>query len=134
VAAPKPAAINLAGSETILLVEDQEQVRRVAHGILKRYGYSVVVAQNAVEALTLAEQHRERIHLLLTDVVMPKMSGSELAKRLALSRPDTKVLFMSGYADDSVVRHGLIDNGMPFLQKPFTPESMARRLRDVLDS
>jgi two-component system cell cycle sensor histidine kinase/response regulator CckA len=124
----------LRGSETILLVEDQEQVRAVAAGILQRSGYRVIVAQNAGDALLLAEKHQGGIHLLLTDVVMPQISGVELARRIALLRPELKVLFMSGYTDDSIVRHGVLDSRMAFLQKPFTPESLTRKLRQVLTS
>jgi len=124
----------LRGSETILLVEDQEQVRAVAASILQRNGYRVIVAQNAGDALLLAERHRGGIHLLLTDVVMPQISGVELARRIALLRPEMKVLFMSGYTDDSIVRHGVLDSRMAFLQKPFTPESLTRKLREVLTS
>jgi len=131
---PPLAPALLRGSETILLVEDQEQVRVVAYDILKRYGYRVLVAQNAGEALLLSEKHAGTIDLLLTDVVMPQMSGSQLATRLALTRPTMKVLFMSGYTDDSVVRHGVLASGMAFLQKPFTPESLTRKLREVLQS
>jgi len=125
--------IALHGGETILLAEDQEQVRAVAHSILRRHGYHAIVAQNAGEALLLCEAHTGPIHLLLTDVVMPHLSGADLAKRIAVTRPETKVLFMSGYTDDSVVRHGVLEDGVAFLQKPFTPESLARKVREVLD-
>ncbi|HYQ04807.1 MAG TPA: PAS domain S-box protein [Polyangiaceae bacterium] len=122
------------GTETILLVEDQEQVRAVAHAILKRSGYRVIVARHAAEALLLCDAHVEPIHLLLTDVVMPNMSGAELAKRAVLVRPAMKVLYMSGYTDDSVVRHGILESEMAFLQKPFTPETLTRKVREVLNA
>jgi two-component system, cell cycle sensor histidine kinase and response regulator CckA len=122
------------GTETILLVEDQEQVRAVAHAILKRSGYRVLVARHAAEALLLCDAHVEPIHLLLTDVVMPNMSGAELAKRALTKRSSLKVLYMSGYTDDSVVRHGILESEMAFLQKPFTPETLTRKVREVLNS
>jgi DNA-binding NtrC family response regulator len=97
-------------------------------------GYDVIVAAGAHEALLRSEKLRRPIHLLLTDVVMPEMSGAELAKRIAPGRPDMKVLFMSGYTDDSIVRHGVLESEMAFLQKPFTPESMARKVRETLNA
>ena len=129
-----PLPVTLRGSETILLVEDQEQVRAVAYGILVRSGYRVIVAPNAGEALLQAETHAGTIDLLLTDVVMPQMSGAELAKRIAPARPEMKVLCMSGYTDDSIVRHGVLESGIAFLQKPFTPESLTRKVRETLDA
>jgi PAS domain S-box-containing protein len=131
---PTAAPATLSGTETILLVEDQEQVRAVAHAILKRSGYRVLVAQHAAEALLLCEVRSEPIHLLLTDVVMPHMSGAELAKRAVAERPELKVLYMSGYTDDSVVRHGILESEMAFLQKPFTPETLTRKVREVLNA
>jgi two-component system, cell cycle sensor histidine kinase and response regulator CckA len=126
------APTTLRGTETILLVEDEEQVRAVVLNILRRQGYQVIAAQNAGEALLLCERHSGTIELLLTDVVMPQMSGPELAKRLATIRPHMKVLCMSGYTDDSVIRHGLLESGVAFLQKPVTPALLARRVREVL--
>jgi PAS domain S-box-containing protein len=134
VASQPLAQMTLTGTETILLVEDQDQVRTVAESILKRFGYQVVAAANGEQALVLGGRHGGVIHLLLTDVVMPQMSGAELAKRMAETRPNTKVLFMSGYTDDSVIRHGVLESGMAFLQKPFTPESLARKVREALDA
>jgi two-component system cell cycle sensor histidine kinase/response regulator CckA len=130
---PSLAPAALRGTETILLVEDQEQVRAVACAILKRSGYRVLVAQHASEALLRCAAGSEPIHLLLTDVVMPNMSGVELAKRAMSARPALKVLYMSGYTDDSVVRHGILDSEMAFLQKPFTPETLTRKVREVLN-
>jgi PAS domain S-box-containing protein len=131
---PAPSCRLLGGTETILLVEDQERVRAVAYAILRRSGYRVIVAQSAGDALVVCEQHPGKIDLLLTDVVMPQLSGTELAKRVAQMRPETKVLYTSGYTDDSVVRHGVLDGEVAFLQKPFTPESLAGRVREVLDA
>jgi two-component system cell cycle sensor histidine kinase/response regulator CckA len=123
----------LRGTETILLVEDDEQVRAVARGILRRHGYRVLEARNAGEAMLLCETHAQDIHLLISDVVMPHMSGPELARRLAQARPTMKVLCMSGFTDDSVVRHGLMGADIAYLQKPITPETLTRKVREVLD-
>jgi signal transduction histidine kinase len=121
------------GSETILLVEDEAEVRTLAVAILRRCGYHVLDAPNGPDALELCAQYPTTIHLLLTDVVMPRMSGPELAERLGRVRPETKVLFMSGYTDDAVVRHGILEARMAFIQKPIMPDPLARRVRDVLD-
>jgi PAS domain S-box-containing protein len=122
------------GSETILLVEDEEAVRSLAREILERRGYHVLESDGAIKALEVGEGHKEHIHLLLTDVVMPQMSGRELAEHLAPLHPETKVLYMSGYADNAVVHHGLLDPSTALLQKPFTAQALARKLREVLDS
>jgi PAS domain S-box-containing protein len=121
------------GSETILLVEDDDQVRAVVRGILRRSGYHIIEAASAGEALLHGEQHPGTIHLLLTDVVMPQMSGPTLARRLAGARPEMKVLCMSGYTDDSIVRHGVLDARIAYLQKPITPETLTSKVREVLD-
>ena len=122
------------GTETILLVEDEEQVRKVARGILRRHGYDVLEAANPGEASLLCEFHPGPIHLLLTDVVMPQMNGAELARQLAALRPALRVLCMSGYTDDAVARHRLLERGIAFLQKPLSPDALTRKVRDVLDA
>ena len=131
---PTPVTAPAAGSETILLVEDEHLVRLLARKVLERAGYLVLVAAGGAEALDLAERYAGPIHLLLTDVVMPGMNGRELMRRLAPLRPDLRVLYMSGYADEAVAQHGVLDPGTAFLQKPFTPGGLADRVRRVLDT
>jgi PAS domain S-box-containing protein len=122
------------GSETILLLEDDQHVRTVVSGILRRNGYHVVEAHNAGDALLICEQHKTAIHLLLSDVVLPRASGPEIAQRLRPMRPEMRVLFMSGYTGEAIVNHGLLDSDVPFLPKPITPDSLTRKVRDVLDA
>jgi CheY-like chemotaxis protein len=129
---PPPSMSTVRGSETILLVEDDEQVRAVACSILRRYGYRVLEAANGGEALLACEQHPATIHLLLTDVVLPKVSGRAIAERLATLRPDMKVLFMSGYTDEAILQHGVLESDVAYLQKPITPEKLTRAVREVL--
>jgi len=124
----------VAGTETILLAEDDAVLRPLAKGLLEKLGYTVLDAADAVEALEAARQYTEVIHLLLTDVVMPGASGRELARRLESHRPDVKVLYVSGYTDDAIVHHGMLEPGLNFLQKPFTPAALARKVREVLDT
>jgi len=120
--------------ETVLLVEDDRRVRKLARRLLVRGGYSVVEAADAEDAVRLAAEHAGEIDLLLTDVVMPGISGRTLAERLSQRHPSLKVLYMSGYTDDAVVNHGVLAHGIAFLQKPFTPASFGRAVREALDA
>ncbi len=122
------------GTETILVVEDEMSVRKLAAEFLGSNGYRVLEAQDGAEALQVCEEHRAPIHLLLTDVVMPGMSGRELAVRLVGARPEMKVIYVSGYTDDAIVQHGVREEGTVFLQKPFSLDTLARTVREALDS
>jgi PAS domain S-box-containing protein len=121
------------GTETILVVEDEAAVRLLTRHALQMAGYTVLDAGNAADAIQLSEQHGGSIDLLITDVVMPQMGGRALAGNLAAARPKMKVLFVSGYTSDTVVRHGVLMGGVDFLQKPFTPTSLGRKVREVLE-
>jgi two-component system cell cycle sensor histidine kinase/response regulator CckA len=122
----------LYGSETILVVEDEPGVRKLTCRALSGQGYTILRAECGEEALRVAAEHNGAIHLLVTDVVMPGMSGPELVNQMAILRPETKVLYMSGYTDDSIVRHGMLELGVILLQKPFTPQSLVHKVREVL--
>jgi len=121
------------GSETILVVEDEDLVRQVVREALRSFGYTVLETGDAEEGARICKSHAGPIHLLMTDVIMPKMNGRALAKRLTLQRPDLKVLYMSGYTDSAIVQHGVLEPGVSFLQKPFALTALARKVRDVLD-
>ncbi len=122
------------GSETVLLVEDEAAVRRLAERILGRHGYKILSAKSAEDALTVAHDYPGPIHLLLTDVIMTGDSGAKLARRLGPERPEMRVLFVSGYTDGAIAHHGVLDPGVAFLQKPFTPDALTTKVREVLDA
>jgi CheY-like chemotaxis protein len=130
---PKPVEAPR-GSETVLLVEDDESLRVFVSTVLRECGYQILEAQNGIEAISIAEQFAGRIDVVLTDVVMPKMGGRELSAALTARRQGIKILYMSGYTDDAVVLHELLDASMPYLQKPFTAEVLAMKVRHLLDA
>jgi CheY-like chemotaxis protein len=133
---PAPSAsrdsLNAIGAETVLLVEDNEQVRAVCRAVLRRSRYRVLEAMDGGGALLICEKHRGNIDLLLTDVILPHMNGRELAERATAVRPDMRVLFMSGYTAGEFGRDGVIDDGFAFIQKPFTPDALVRKIHEVL--
>ena len=127
-----PITASFRGEETVLLVEDEEVLRGLLAKFLRLYGYTVLEARHGGEALLTCERHQGPIHLMVTDVVMPQMSGRELADRLTPLRPEMKILYMSGYTEDALVQHGVADLSVAFLQKPFKPIELARRVHAVL--
>jgi two-component system, cell cycle sensor histidine kinase and response regulator CckA len=131
---PAPTAVSGSGTETILLVEDNAGLRKLATRLLAPAGYTVLGAASGEDALRLLERHDAPVHLLLSDVVMPGMSGRDLAEQLARTRPQMKVLYVSGYTGDAIVRHGVLEAQVPFLNKPFTAAALLRKVREVLDS
>jgi CheY-like chemotaxis protein len=127
-----PHKNRIVGSETILLVEDDEEVRQVASRILRRNGYRVIEAGNGSDALKAADNEAEPVDLIVTDIVMPEMGGTELAKRIREKQPDARILFTSGYTEDAVVRQSLLHEGESFIEKPFTPATLAKKAREML--
>jgi CheY-like chemotaxis protein len=122
------------GNETILLVEDDAQVRELTRQILAEQGYTVLETENGQKALQLVDHYSEPIHLLVTDVVMPGMSGQALAEQLTRTCPNLKTIFISGYPDETIAHHGILDSGIVFLQKPFTSTNLAHKVRSTLDA
>ena len=126
--------IELGGSETVLIVEDDDSLRKLARTVLKQRGYKVLEAENGEDALRVSEAHDGSIDLLIADVVMPKMGGKETAERLQPLYPQMKVIYMSGYTDNAILHHGVLAPGLNFFEKPFTPEGLARKVREILDT
>jgi CheY-like chemotaxis protein len=131
-AVPAPARVQLRGTGTVLLVEDDPAVRGMIHRVLDRSGYVVIEADDGEQALRLAAAHHGPIDLMLTDVVMPGMSGRELARHLAPLRPETRVLYASGYTDDAIAHHGVLEAGMNLIEKPFSPDALIRRVQELI--
>jgi CheY-like chemotaxis protein len=131
---PKTEVELPSGSETILLVEDDTGVRKLTYQILQELGYTLLEATNGEQAVQVSARYADPVHLLLTDVIMPDTNGKVLADKLLENRPDLKVLFMSGYTDDAIAQHGVLDPGVAFIQKPLSVETLARKVRDVLDN
>lgn len=125
--------VKLTGDEVILLVEDEASVRSLSREILEGFGYTVLETSNGQEALQICQSHAGPIHLMVTDVVMPKMSGRKLAEAIQKIRPEIKILFVSGYTEDAIIHHDVLRSGTPFLQKPFVPTTLAEKVREVLD-
>jgi CheY-like chemotaxis protein len=129
----RPNSAQLRGTETILIAEDAEPLRKLTCTFLKSNGYRVLAAGSGAEAIKMAAEYLEPIHLLLTDVVMPRMSGPELANRLTAARPEMRVVYMSGYTDDAIVHYGVLEPGTFFIEKPFSRDVLLGKVRDALD-
>ena len=120
------------GSQTILVVEDEAALLQVTCRSLEEVGYAILAAQNPEEAIHISETHPGPIHLMVTDVILPGISGPQLASHLSPIRPEMKVLYVSGYTDDTIVGHGVLEPGLAFLQKPFSPKTLARKVGEVI--
>jgi CheY-like chemotaxis protein len=136
--APEPLVLaprqrGAGGSETVLVVEDEPLVRELARRSLARHGYVVLEAAGPAEALEVCASHRGRIDVLLSDVVMPGLSGPELAREVVALRPEIRTLFMSGYTDEALAQHGVLEADVAFIEKPFTPKALAQRVRDLVE-
>ncbi len=121
------------GTETLLIVENEPAIRNLLQVALRRNGYTVLAAESGREALEIVRKHDDTIHLVITDVVMPDMDGPELVRQLSTIRPDTQTLFMSGYMDDTLGERGILSTNANFIQKPFSPRTIAQKVRDILD-
>jgi CheY-like chemotaxis protein len=133
--APAGAGLLPRGSETLLVVEDEPALRQLAHSLLSAHGYEVLVAANGQDGLRVAREHKgQPIRLAITDVIMPQMGGKVMADWLKAMHPDIKVLFTSGYTDDAIVHHGVLDPGVAFLPKPYSPATLTRKVRELLDA
>jgi CheY-like chemotaxis protein len=134
-AKPMPAGPLPRGTETVLVVEDEPSVRHLACGVLATQGYQVLSASNGQDALHVAREHKgSRIRLVVTDVIMPLMGGKVMAEWLTTTYPNLQVLFTSGYTDDAIAQHGVLEPGVAFLPKPYTPAALTRRVREMLDA
>jgi two-component system cell cycle sensor histidine kinase/response regulator CckA len=120
------------GAQTILIVEDDPALLQVTHRSLGEFGYEILAAQSPAEAISMSERHRGPIHLMVTDLIMPGMSGRQLASHLSDLRPEMRVLYVSGYADDAIAHHGVLEPGIAFLQKPFSPNTLGHKVSEVL--
>ena len=128
---PQPPTIS--GTETLLIVENEAAIRNLLQMALRKIGYTVLAAESGREALDLVSTHSGPIHLLITDVMMPDIDGPELVRRLSAIRPETRTLFMSGYMDDALGEQGVLPSSVNFIQKPFSPSTIAQKVRDILD-
>ena len=130
--APRAPSTHLNGSETVLVVEDEAPLRALTERILRRYGYTVLLAANGEEAQRICKDHRGPIHLALMDVVLPGRGGRVVAEWITQQRPETRIVYMSGYTDGAITHHGMLDPGTTLVEKPFSPDALIRKIREVL--